>query len=140
MQEHYVWMRPAFQKAWDPIWASASRTERVKLLKRACLDFATDSEVRTDVEQFDDHAWETALDTFEAEITIIMQSLAEPGGDWVDIALYQGQRAVSDAMASGITDPMAVEALRLYRPGGPRMWIATKPRRGRWVLHTKREQ
>jgi hypothetical protein len=132
-------MRPAFEKAWDPIWATVTHAERVKLLKRVCLAAAAEA-VRDEAERFSDATWGAALDAFEAEMTIIMQSLAEPGGTWVDIALYQGFGAMSDAMGAGITDPMAVEALRLYRPGGRRTWIASKPRRGRWVLHTKRDQ
>jgi hypothetical protein len=139
MQQHYTWMRPVFERAWDPIWATVPHADRVKLLKNACLAQADDV-LRKEAELFSDEMWGTALDTFEAQITVIMQSLAEPGGTWVDIARFQGHGAVSDAMASGITDPMSVEALRIYRPGGPRMWIATKPRRGRWVLHTKRDQ
>jgi hypothetical protein len=140
MQEHYVWMRPAFERAWDPIWATATRLERVKLLKRACLDSATDPKVRTEIERFDDATWGLALDTFESELAIVVQSQEQAGGAWVDVALFTGRHAVGDAMASGIADPMSVEALRLYRQSGPRMWIATKPRRGRWVLHTKRDQ
>jgi hypothetical protein len=137
VEQHYTWMRPAFEKAWDPIWATATRLERVKLFRKACLAAVTDAEVKAEMEGFDDETWGVALDTFESELKIVVQSQTERGGTWVDVALFQGQHAVNEAMAAGITDPMSVEALRIYRQSGPRVWIATKPRRGRWVLHTK---
>jgi hypothetical protein len=139
MEQHYTWMRSAFEKAWDPVWASASRPDRVRLLRNACLEAASD-EVRPAAERFSEENWGIALDTFEASIVIIVQSLAELSDTWKDIEMFQGQHAVSDAMAFGILDRTSVEALRLYRPGGARAWIATKPRRGRWVLHTRRKQ
>jgi hypothetical protein len=139
MQQHYAWMRPAFEKAWDPVWASASRPERLRLLKKACLTAASD-EVRSEVERFGEEAWGAALETFEAEIVIVMQRLAELSDTWVDIEIFRGRHAVCEAMAYGVADRASIEALRLYRPGSARSWIATKPRRGRWVLHTKRDR
>jgi hypothetical protein len=139
VQQHYTWMRPVFERAWDPVWATVTRAERLRLLKKACLAVASD-DVRAETEQFSDENWGVALDTFEADIVIIMQTLPESSDTWVDVEMFQGHAAVSEAMASGIVDPRSVEALRLYRPGGSRAWIATKPRRGRWVLHTKRYQ
>jgi hypothetical protein len=136
MQQHYTWMRAAFEGSWDPIWATATRPDRVKLLKKACLAAAS-GPAREEAGRFSDAAWAAALDTFEGELTIIMQSQAEPGGYWVDIAFFRGFAAISDAMRPGINDLMAPEALRLFDRGGPRMWMATKSRRGRWILHTK---
>jgi hypothetical protein len=138
MQQLYTWMRSTFEESWDPIWSAATRPERVKLLRSACLS-AADARIRAEVEELDEEFWGSVLDTLEAEIMIIMQGLTDPQGAWEDLAAFRGQDAVSDAMAAGLTDSLSAEALRLYRPR-LRKWIATKPRHSRWVLHTKRDQ
>jgi hypothetical protein len=49
----------------------------MKLLKSACLA-AADEATRSEVERFGDEIWDSVLDALEAEITRIVQSLAEP--------------------------------------------------------------
>jgi hypothetical protein len=137
MQHHYSWMRPAFEKAWDPIWTTVEREERVQRLKQVCVA-AAGEDLRNVAELFGDAIWGRALDDFEKDFKVVLESQSEPDGPWVDIAVFDGHDALMAAMSVGV-GVMRVETLRIYRQDGPRMWIASKARATGWVLHTRQD-
>jgi hypothetical protein len=82
LKQQYARVPSASEEACDPIWTTAARPERMKLLKSACLT-AADEAIRSAVEQLGDEIWDGVLDAVEAEISIIVQRLAEPGGSGI---------------------------------------------------------
>lgn len=96
-----------------------------------------DPEIRLEVRHIADEKWLKALDDLEREFTILLQSQAKRGAPWLDVAILHGPDAINDAMTIGSS--AGVEGVRIYRHSGPRILIATKPRIGRWVLHTRRD-
>lgn len=138
MQQHYTWMRAAFERAWDPIWTTMEREERVQLLKKVCLE-AANEDLRSVARLFDNAKWARVLEELEKDFKVVVESQSEPDGPWVDIAVFDGHHALMDAMSVGV-GLMKVERLRLYRQNGPRMWIASKERRSGWILHTKEDR
>jgi hypothetical protein len=74
LEDQYTWVRSAFDDACDPIWTVA-RSERMQLLKSACLAAAEDA-IRPEMEELGDDVWGGVLDTLETEIAIIVQGLA----------------------------------------------------------------
>jgi hypothetical protein len=131
-----AWMRDAFEKAWDPAWTTRDRGTRARLLRTACLR-TDDPDVRLEVRHVGDEGWLSALDDLEREFTILLQSQAERGAPWVDVAILSGPDAINDAMTIG--GGAGAEGVRIYKHSGSRILIATKPRMGRWVLHTHRD-
>jgi hypothetical protein len=77
MQQQDAWIRAIVEKSWDSIWTAETRSERIKLLKDACLAAAVDESVRSEVEQLGDDFWNSLLGAIEVEIAIIVQALAE---------------------------------------------------------------